>query len=241
MAAIILGLLAAACFVAPSLLAARRTVLRGQTRSLAIAVAAGILLMLAFGEFFPEGLELAGRRAIIGFVGGFALLFLIEVFTHAHTHHAADEPVHRHSIVPFVVGMAIHNAADGFALGVSTMLSTASAIAVGFGVLIHQVPVAISLAAVFAATGVPRHRLIRTSIPLALLIPLVAGLTVAIPAPGEVARGVLTGVTGGVLTYLGATHLLPEAQAEHPSAATGVGFLVTLVATGLILFVVIAH
>jgi ZIP family zinc transporter len=189
MVAVLLGLLAATCFVAPSLLALRGVGLRGPTRSYAIAVAAGILLTLAFGELFPEGLELAGRGAVVGFVGGFALLFLIEAFTHAHTHHAAGEDVHRHSLAPFIVGLAIHNAADGFALGVSVLLSPAATVAIGFGVLVHQLPVALSVAAVFAATGVSRRRLVRTSALLALAIPVAAGLTVAMLLPGDADRG----------------------------------------------------
>lgn len=45
-------------------------------RSYSVAVAAGILLALTFGDLFPEALELGGRTA----VGGFALFTLLSAY-----------------------------------------------------------------------------------------------------------------------------------------------------------------
>src|SRR3712207_1642220 len=78
-------------------------------RSYATAVAAGILLSLAFGDLMPESLEMARTPAIWGFIVGFVLLFLTETFTHSHTHHEPEEDLHRHAVLPFVVGLAVHN------------------------------------------------------------------------------------------------------------------------------------
>jgi len=239
MTAVLLGLVAAFFFVIPSLVTLRNAALTGPGRSFAIAVAAGILLVLAFGDLFPEAFKGAGRGAIVGFIAGFALLFLVETFTHAHTHHAPDEQVHRHSLTSFVIGLGIHNAADGFALGVSTDLSVGSSLAVGFGIIVHQLPVAISLAAVFATAHASRRDLLRTSALLGLIIPIAAGLTAALPLPDRNAVGILTGVAGGVLAYMGATHLLPEAQTEHPRPAVGITFIATLaIMTALLFFVI---
>ncbi len=239
MTAIILGLVAAFFFVIPSLVTLRNAALTGPGRSFAIAIAAGILLVLAFGDLFPEAFAEAGRGAIVGFIVGFALLFLVETFTHAHTHHAPGDHVHRHALTSFVFGLGIHNAADGFALGVSTDLSVGSSLAVGFGIIVHQLPVAISLAAVFATAHASRRDLLRTSALLGLIIPIAAGLTAALPLPDRNAVGILTGVAGGVLAYMGATHLLPEAQTEHPRPAVGITFIATLaIMTALLFFVI---
>jgi zinc transporter ZupT len=74
---------------------------------------------------------------------------------------------------------------------------------------------------------------LRTAVLLGIAIPLAAGLTLALPAPGDEVLGFLTGIAGGVLAYVGAAHLLPEAQAEHPSKGIGVLFAVTLVVTAV--------
>lgn len=239
MTVLVIAVLAAVAFSLPSLLVLSGGAMPVRGRSYAVAVAAGILLALALGDLFPESLELAGRGGIAGFIGGFALLFLVETLTHAHTHHAPEEPVHKHALAPFVLGLALHNFADGFALGISASTSTASAVAIGFGVLVHQLPVALSLAAVFAAAHTSRRSLLRVTVLLALVIPLAAALTVALPAPGEGTLGVLIGVAGGVLTYISTAHLLPEAQAEEPRTITGLLFAATLTIATLALFTVL--
>ena len=200
-------------------------------RSYSAAFAAGILLALAFVDLFPEGLELAGEWAMAGFIGGFAFLFLTEVLTRAHTHHSAEERVRKHALGPFVLGLAIHNFADGFVLGVGAKASVITSWLLGLGVLVHQMPVGISLAAVFVAARATGARILRTAVLLGLAIPLAASLTAALPVPGDGALGFLAAVAGGVLAYVGAAHLLPEAQAEHPSKGIGILFAVTLVVT----------
>jgi zinc transporter, ZIP family len=233
MNAILAATLAAIGFSGASLLGLLGKGLRARGRSYSAAFAAGILLALAFVDLFPEGLEFAGEPAISGFVGGFALLLLTEVFTRAHTHHSPEERVREHALGPFVLGLGIHNLADGFVLGVGAKASAITSWLVGLGILVHQVPVGISLAAVFVAAGATSARMMRTAVLLGLAIPLAAGLTVALPVPGDQALGFLTGVAGGVLAYIGSAHLLPEAQAEHPSRGIGILFAATLIITAI--------
>ena len=239
MSAILLALLAAVGFSGASLLALLGGELRAKGRSYSAAVAAGILLALAFVDLFPEGLEAAGEAAIVGFIGGFTLLFLAEAFTRAHTYHAPGERVHKHALGPFVLGLAIHNLADGFVLGVGAQSSAVTTGLVGLGVLVHQVPVGISLAAVLLVARATRAHVVRTAALLGLAIPLAAALTVAFPVPGEGTLGLLTGIAGGVLAYAGAAHLLPEAQAEHPSRITAGLFAATLIITTICLMTIL--
>src|SRR5215210_7526164 len=180
MNALLMAMLAAIGFIGASLLALLGGEVGARGRSYSAAFAAGILLALAFADLFPEGLELAARATISGFVGGFAFLFLTEAFTHAHTHHSPEEHVRKHALRPFVVGLMIHNCADGFVLGVGAKASAVTSGLVGLGILVHQIPVGISLAAVLLAAQADRSQVIRTTVPLGLAIPLAAALTVAL-------------------------------------------------------------
>ena len=231
MSAIFASALAAVGFTAASLLALLGGELGARGRSLSAAFAAGILLALAFVDLFPEGLELAGETAVAGFVGGFALLFLTESFTRAHTHHLPEEHVRKHALGPFVLGLGIHNLADGFVLGVGAKAAAVTSWLVGLGVLVHQVPVGISLAAVLLAARVGRAGILWTAILLGLAIPAAATLTALVPVPGDGALGLLTGAAGGVLAYIGAAHLLPEAQSEETDMSAGLVFVATLLIT----------
>ena len=236
--AVFLAMLAAIGFSGASLLALLGGEVSARGRSFAAAFAAGILLALAFVDLFPESLELAGKVAIAGFVAGFVLLFLTEALTRAHTHHAPGEGVLKHALRPFVLGLAIHNFADGFVLGVSAKAGAVTSWLVGLGVLVHQVPVGISLAAVLVAAHATSTRVLRTAVSLGLAIPVAAALTAALPVPGAGVLGCLTGIAGGVLAYMGAAHLLPEAQAEHSSNTVGMLFAATFVVTAAGLLVV---
>jgi zinc transporter, ZIP family len=237
--AMIMAGLAAAGFAGASLLALLGGELGVRGRAYSAAIASGILLALAFADLFPEGLEMAGGLAIFGFVGGFILLFLTEAFTLAHTHHSPEEHVGKHPLGPFVVGLAIHNLADGFVLGVGAKAAAVTSWLVGLGVLVHQVPVGVSLAAILLAARADRPQVVGTTVSLGLAIPLAAVLTVILPAPTDAAIGLLIGLAGGVLAYVGAAHLLPEAQAERPSRITAVLFAATLVVTTMALVTVL--
>ncbi len=76
---------------------------------------------------------------------------------------------------------------------------------------------------------------------LGLAIPLAAGLTAAAPVPGDQTLGLLIGVASGVLAYMGAAHLLPEAQAINPSRITSAVFVATLIGTTVGLMIFLGH
>lgn len=232
----VLAVLAAAGFLVGSLLAlpGRKA---SSLRAYSTAVAAGILLSLAFGDLMPESLEMAKAPAVWGFIVGFVLLFLTETFTHSHTHHSPEEDLHRHAVMPFVVGLAVHNFADGFVLAVAARPETVAAGAVGLGVLVHQIPVGVSLAAVLIAARVPRNAMLYIAAFLAGVIPLSAIVTLSLPTPSEGILAAMLGAAGGALTYVSAAHLLPEVQSERPNRTIALVFVATLLLMTVILFV----
>ncbi len=208
-----------------------------------IAIAAGILLAITFADLMPDALEDAGRTgAAFGFVTGFSLLFLLEILTKAHTHHhaparddadelvALEQHAHRHSPVPFLLGLGVHNVADGLAIGATTALSATAASAVTAGVFVHQLPVGISFAAVLTAVECSRGYILKSAVALGLAIPIGA-LVVEVLPHSDTMLGVLLAVAGGALTYVAAGHLLPEAHSEQQHGVVGPAFLVALFAT----------
>ena len=210
-------------------------------RSYSAAVAAGILLALAFADLFPEGLEMAGTGAIAGFVAGFVLLFLAESLGRVHVDHLSGEETVKGALWPLFLGLAVHNLADGFVLGAAAGSSTAVSGLLGLGILVHQVPVGLSLAAILVATGASRATILRAALVLGLAIPFAAVSTMALPVPDEAALGLLTGAAGGVLAYMGAAHLLPETQAGNAGRLSALLFAGTLVVTTLALTTVLSH
>ena len=243
MSAVWLALAAMAGFSGASLVALLGRKLGVAGRASAAAVAAGILLAIAFADLFPEALELAEMGAVAGFMGGFVLLFLAEALGGVHHGH---QPRGREGAVevapwPLVLGLAVHNLADGFVLGAATGASAGAFGLLGLGILVHQVPVGLSLAAILVTAKVTRAGVIWTTLGLGLVIPLAALSTMALPLAGDGSLGVLTGAAGGVLAYMGAVHLLPETQAGNAGKLSAVLFAGTLVATTFALTMVLGH
>lgn len=236
MSAVLLAALAATGFWAASSLAFIGGKARGGGGAYPAAVAAGILLALAFADLFPEGLELAGNFGVVGFVGGFAVLFLVESFALSNAHHL-PENFPKGALGTLLLGLAIHNLTDGFVLGVGAEESAATSTLLGLGVIIHQVPVGVSLAAVFLSVGATRARAMWTMALLAFAIPLAAALTEVAPVPGGETLGFLTGVAGGALAYVGAAHLLPETRTMHAGRVSVILLAATLLTTTFIVIV----
>lgn len=264
MIVLVLGLLAAAGFIAASFLV--DTVV-GRSRGfhhVSVVVAAGILLGVTLADLIPEALEhLDGTQATLWIAGGFIILFVVEMMTSGHTHHHephghdahghahahahshgpadADDPacVPTHAVAPFLIGLGIHNLADGVVIGASHEVSDAAATSVAIGILVHQLPVGLSFAAVLLASGVSRARAMRDAIFIAALIPVGAMVVLLAPDLSGATLGALIGVAAGALLYIATGHLLPEAHSEERRPGIAAAFTVSLV--GTILFVGALH
>ncbi|HVE68871.1 MAG TPA: ZIP family metal transporter [Solirubrobacteraceae bacterium] len=210
-------------------------------RGAAIGIAAGILLAVAFAELLPEALEEGGHRiAAMWFLGGFAALFVVEVVTRGHTHHeGGEEHVEHTSLTPFLAGLLLHNLVDGAVLAAGVEASTQAATAVSVGILVHQLPVGVSFAAVAAAAGATRRSVVGWALVLGAAIPAGALVTAALPGLEGEHLGALLGAAGGALAYIGAGHLLPEAHAEHPSLFVSALFPAALLSTAVLLLYVL--
>lgn len=235
---VLLALVAGLGFIGASLLGLLGVHVSSRVRLASVALAAGILLAITISDLIPDAFEMTGRhRTAFGFVIGFLALFVMEAISKAHVHHHEedDEHLHDHSLAhhhtarSFLLGLSFHNLADGLAIGATTGLSKAVAGAVTTGVLVHQLPVGISFAAVLGALHARRDMTVRSAIIAGMMIPLGALVIVLVPDPSQQVLGFLVAIAAGVLSYVASGHLLPEAQSERHTVVAPV-FAITLVA-----------
>jgi zinc transporter, ZIP family len=242
-AAIVPALIAGAGFGGIALAGMAGLRIGSRLRHAAAGIAAGILLAVALADLFPEALaEADPKAAAMWFLVGFAALFVTEVVTRGHTHHAAgdvEDHVEHSSLTPFVAGLLLHNLVDGAVLTAGQEVSTEASTALAVGILVHQVPVAISFAAVVATVGADRRTGRRWAVVLGAAIPVGALVTAAVPGLEGAELGALLAAAGGALSYIAAGHLLPEAHAEHPSPVASLLFPVALLGTAALLLYVI--
>lgn len=234
----------------------------------AVVIAAGILLGVTFADLLPEAFEALGARtAAFSIGGGFLVLYLVETLTHGHTHHhephldhphadahghahahahshapARDENgcVPTHAVLPFLIGLGLHNLGDGLVIGASHEISTGAATGVAVGILIHQLPVGLSFAAVLLASGLTRTRMRTNALLVGALIPLGALVELAMPGnTPETTLGGIVGAAAGALLYIATGHLLPEAHSEESRPGIAAAFVLALL--GTVVFVTAMH
>jgi len=233
------ALMSAAGFLGASLITIAGSEIVAGLRHYAAPVAAGVLLALAFGDVFPEAIAMAQTSAVLGAAGAFTLLYLIETFASAPEHAEAHAPADGGELATMLVGLAVHNAADGFAIGITSVLTGSAASLLGIGVLIHQFPVGLSFAAMLTALGMPRRRVALASLLMATLIPLATAVTLLVPVGGTRSTATLLGASAGLLLYIGAAHLLPEVHANRHNRGAALAFAATLLLMSVIAVTVI--
>lgn len=114
------------------------------------------MLSVSLVHIFPEALEQTAY-AVYAFIAGFIIIYLIEeILTphhhdHGHGDHTHEDP-HEHydhvAIVSFIA-IFIHTLFDGLGIRAGFGISLEVGYTILAGIAIHQIPVSLSLAAIF--------------------------------------------------------------------------------------------
>jgi zinc transporter ZupT len=153
-----------------------------------------------------------------------------------HTHHHAHG--HGHADTMALVGMSIHNIADGLTTAAAFAISQTVGIVVVLAIMLHQMAAGLSLGAIMLRMGRNRRRIwISTAITGSFilwgaliyhfLLPTQSG------AATEATTGVVLGLAAGSFLYVAACDLLPEAHAGDEgwsiTATTVLGYAFVLI------------
>lgn len=141
-----------------------------------------------------------------------------------HPPHHRRHPHQAHSVTP-TVGLMIHAAADGIALGASASHPQLSMV-VFFAIMLHKGPSAFALTTVLMAEGMSRIEVRKHLLLFSMAAPtgaLVTYLLLSLSSPGDMSLEYWTGVlllfSGGTFLYV-AMHALQELpQLEHTHVA----------------------
>ncbi|WP_046727941.1 ZIP family metal transporter [Streptomyces humi] len=198
-------------------------------RHLVLGLAGGLMLGVVGLDLLPEALRAAGRdifgvpAALLLFVAGFLLAHLVErTLAARQAAHGGDE--HDHHRAPEVGltaagAMVGHSAMDGVAIGAAFQVGGGMGAAVALAVIAHDFADGFNTFTITSLYGNARRRAIGMLIADACAPVLGAVSTVFVTVPEAVLGGYL-GLFGGVLLYLAAAEILPEAHHEHPARST---------------------
>ncbi|MEU9340858.1 ZIP family metal transporter [Streptomyces sp. NPDC048278] len=197
-------------------------------RHLVLGLAGGLMLGVVGLDLLPEALRAAGREvfgvpaALLLFVAGFLLAHLVErTLALRQAAHGADEHGHRAPEVGLTAAGAMvgHSVMDGVAIGAAFQVGGGMGAAVALAVIAHDFADGFNTFTITSLYGNARRRAIGMLVADAFA-PVVGALsTIFVTIPETVLGGYL-GLFGGVLLYLAAAEILPEAHHEHPARST---------------------
>ncbi|MGP4026249.1 ZIP family metal transporter [Actinomadura sp. 3N407] len=221
-------------------------------RHLVLGLAGGLMLGVVAFDLIPESLEMTRHRPLgvpapmIGFAAGFLLLHVVEqaVAIHrAHEHeYAPHVHAHGHAHAAGPAGLlaasalVAHSLVDGLSIGLAFQSGTEVGLFVALAVVAHDFADGFNTVTAASLNRGDRR-------PAVLLLLADAAAPIAGAALGTLAQvpdavlGPYLGLFAGVLLYLSAAEILPEAHSVHPRVmtlcTTGLGLAAVLFIVGL--------
>lgn len=203
--------------------------------SIMLGFAAGIMLSIATLELIPEAMEIGGpANALLGFVIGVAIMYGLDLYVPhisiMKCENEADKPKQDMLKMGYLIflGIAVHNFAEGMAIGGGMVSSPALGMMIAVAIAIHNVPEGMAMAVPLRMGGM-------RSLSIIILVSL-AGLVTALGAllGGIVFQttstivGVALGLAAGAMFYIVGDELIPQARCyQHHLANVGliIGFI----------------
>ena len=234
-----------------------------QTLRRITGIASGILLASALLVVIPEGFELAtgeheesgeeeegvGNLLIGGAVlAGFLMMLILEgsgighaVHEEHHDHHdehGHEHVHHRNSPWIIVLGLSLHSAADGLAIGSAAAGSTEAVTAlVALAVLIHKVPAAFSLGVFSMHERENRNDSVRDIVMFSLATPVMILVSFyTLQGMDEHLIALVMLFAAGTFLYVATVDTLPDIHNPETGRAALRNVLIGVVAIILVLY-----
>jgi zinc and cadmium transporter len=176
--------------------------------------ASGVLISVSFLHIIPESFEM-NTNAPIFLLAGYLFLHVTDRFFSGYVCHRYGSI--KSSLGPVAaLGIGFHSFLDGIVYSVTFSVSILTGVLAALGLVLHEFPEGVVTFLLLLASGLDKKKsTIYAIIVAAITTPL--GTLISYPFIGsleESTLGVLLAFSAGALIYVGATHLLPEAEKE---------------------------
>jgi ZIP family zinc transporter len=179
-----------------------------------VCFAAGVLIAASFLHVIPKAGSMT-PRAPAYLLGGYIALYLFNRFITAYVCEKTPDAGYAVGLVP-LVGIGFHSFLDGVIYSVAFSVDVFTGVLATAGMVLHEFPEGVITYLLLARSGFSDRRAAQLAfLAAALSTPL--GTLVSYPVVSRIDRpllGSLLAVSAGALVYVGATHLLPQAERE---------------------------
>ena len=196
-----------------------------------ICFAAGVLISVSFLHIIPKAFSM-NTDAPFYLFAGYMSLHLFNRFINAFVCDKSSDEQYGIGLVP-MLGIGFHSFIDGFIYSITFSVSIFTGLLAATGMVLHEFPEGIITYLLLVKAGFKvKIALMCAFLTAALTTPL--GMLMSYPYISKIDErllGALLAFSAGALVYVGATHLLPQAETEHKKFslfALGGGILVAL-------------
>lgn len=212
---------------------------------LLLGAAAGLILGMISFELLPESLELIEglgyehTYAMIAFLAGFLGIHIFEKRLAVHSSHEHEYAEHSHVHAGKAQTLAVigHAFFDGIAIGLGFQVSSGVGMGIAFAVLAHDFCDGFNTVAIMAKHQHETKSIYRY-LALTAIAPVIGGVLAVNLALPEIVLPLALAFFSGMLMYIAASDILPEAHAKHSSwkvfAITVLGVVIAYLTTQLI-------
>jgi zinc transporter ZupT len=197
-----------------------------------ICFAAGVLISVSFLHIIPKAFSMNPKAPIYLFAG-YLSLHLFNRFVNAFVCDKSSDEQYGLGLIP-MFGIGFHSFIDGFVYSITFTVGVFTGLLAATGMVLHEFPEGIITYLLLLRAGFSeRMSFFLAFAAAALTTPL--GMLVSYPYISRIDEsllGALLSFSAGALVYVGATHLLPQSEAEHKRYslfALGAGILVALI------------
>ncbi|KRX71705.1 Zinc transporter ZIP9 [Trichinella sp. T6] len=170
-----------------------------------------------------------GKSRIIGvtLLYGFLFMFLIEHITERYTHGNDRGRVRIHHGWMATIGLIVHSATDGIALGAAAFADSSVTFIIFLAVLLHKAPAAFGLSTYLLNEGFEKSKIRKLLIIFSSSAPLATLLTFAGISQAQISHsassssnviGILLLISAGSFLFVATVHILPEVISSIRSA-----------------------
>ena len=196
-----------------------------------ICFAAGVLISVSFLHIIPKAFSMNANAPAYLFAG-YISLHLFNRFVNAFVCDKSSDEQYGIGLIP-MLGIGFHSFIDGIIYSITFTVSVFTGILAATGMVLHEFPEGIITYLLLMRAGFKKGTsLLFAFVAAAVTTPL--GMLVSYPYVSKIDKpllGALLAFSAGALIYVGATHLLPQAESEHKKYslfALGAGVAVAL-------------
>jgi zinc transporter ZupT len=196
-----------------------------------VSFAAGVLIAASFLHIIPTSFAM-NRHGSAFLLVGFVTLHLFNRFVTAYVCGRRTDADYALGLVP-MLGIGFHSFIDGVIYSITFTVSIFTGVVVGVGMVLHEFPEGIITYTLLLRAGFSdRKSLVLAVLAAGVTTPM--GTLTSIPFVSQISQpilGAMLAMSAGALVYVGATHLLPQAEQEpkkYSLVALGGGILVAV-------------